>query len=176
MKLITLFLLIVSSIQIVAQEPISYEKVIKADSINKSDLFFMINDWIATKFNSAQDVIQLSDKEKGAIICKGITDYFYGEERSNNSFNGKLEYTFKIYVKDNRYKVIITSISHDGVSPLGLITNDSLHTYKKGWMKKHNNNAWRDVKIKSSQFANDIFESLENATSKHKSEIENEDW
>ncbi len=27
-------------------------------------------EWIATNYNSAQDVVQLSDKENGVIICK----------------------------------------------------------------------------------------------------------
>ncbi len=176
MRYLATALILFTTISILAQEPITYEKVIKADSIDKSDLFFMINDWFATNYNSAQDVIQLSDKEKGAIIGKGVTDYFYGEKYSNNSFNGHLDYTIKVYVKDNRYKVIITNIKHKGVSSLGLITSDSLHTTKKGWMKKYNNEAWINVKDKSSQFADDVFESLEIETSKQNSEINNDDW
>ncbi len=176
MKKSIMLLFLVLTIQIYGQEPISYEKVIKADGVNKSDLFFMINDWIATKYNSAQDVIQLSDKEKGAIIVKGLIDYYYGEKRTNNSYNGNLAYTLKVYVKDNRYKVIITSVNHEGVSSLGLITSDSLHTIKKGWMKKYNNDAWKNVKLKSWQFANNIFASLEKATSQQNSEIENDEW
>lgn len=176
MKKLTLILLLALTVQIYGQEPITYEKVLKAEGVNKSDLFFIISDWFASNYNSAKDVIQLNDKERGVIIGKGTMDYFYGEKRSNNSYNGHLDYTIKIYVKDNRYKVILTSFNHSGKSlSVRLITTDDVCT-TKGMYKKYDNNTWKNAKLKAWQFSENLFTLLELKTSAFKFENESDDW
>ena len=62
-----------------SQNPISFSKVIQAYSIGKTDLFVAVNDWFATNYNSAKDVIQMADKEAGIISGVGIFDYSFGK-------------------------------------------------------------------------------------------------
>lgn len=161
------------SINLAAQETITFEKIIKADSVDKEEIFVLINDWFATNYNSANDVIQMTDKKAGIIIGKGATDYFYG---NNSSYNGTLKYTIKVYVKDNRFKVNLLSYIHKGLSiNLGLITSAEIHS-KKGMFKKYNNKAWIDTKLKAKEHANFIFTELEKKANSKKNNSEENDW
>ncbi len=166
-------LIILITINLSAQDLISYEKVIKTDSIGKALIFSTINDWFATTYNSANDVIQMVDKEAGIIIGKGSMKYYYG---NNSSYNGNINYTIKVYVKDNRYKVILTDFKHSGLSfDLGLITSAEIYA-TKGMYKKYHNKAWSDIKLKTEQYSNDIFNSIENKTKKTNYINIGDDW
>jgi len=160
-----------------SQNSISFSKVIQADSIGKTNLFIAVNDWFATNYNSAKDVIQMADKEAGIITGVGTFSYSFGK-LSYLCFEGKLQYTIKIEVKDNRYRVELTNFAHSnnpGNSAdceLGLITDAELYT-TKGINKGPQNKTWSDIKIKAEQFAADIFTSIE---SKINSMSEKSDW
>ena len=172
-------LLLVASTNIYAQENLIFEKVIQSDSIGKSLLYVTINDWFASTYNSANDVIQMSDKDAGIIIGNGSMSYAK-KGMSYQCYSGNIKYTIKVYVKDNRYKVVLTNFNHSakvGHSPLcsfgGLTTADVYAT--KGMSKKYHNNAWSHMKVSAEQFSNGIFESLEKKTTIIKKEA-GDDW
>ena len=48
LSVITFGVLLITSLNINAQENLKFEKVIQTDSISKSQLFVTINDWFAT--------------------------------------------------------------------------------------------------------------------------------
>ena len=78
------YILLISLITILtnnsfSQENLTFSKIIKADSVSKTELFVVINDWFASNYNSANDVIQMSDKDAGIIIGKGSLKYSYGK-------------------------------------------------------------------------------------------------
>ena len=61
------------------QEPLEYSKVIYTDSVGKDMIYATIYEWFALNYNSANDVIQMSDKEEGIIIAKGGKRYSKGK-------------------------------------------------------------------------------------------------
>ena len=173
-------LLLIASLNINAQENLKFEKVIKTDSIGKSLLYATINDWFASTYNSANDVIQMSDKDAGIIIGNGSMSYskkgmFY------MCYSGYLKYTIKVYVKDNRFKVVLTNFNHSvkvGNWPqcaLGTLTTESVYA-TKGMSKKYHNNTWNDLKVTAEEYSNEIFESLEKKTKNIKAESVGDDW
>lgn len=110
-----------------SQEPLAFSKVIEAENKNKTELFIKINDWFAVNYNSANDVIQMADKEAGIIVGKGNMDYSLGKF-TYICYDGILNYTVKVQFKDNRFKVDISNFIHS-VNPgngqqcnLGLIS------------------------------------------------------
>jgi hypothetical protein len=147
-----------------AQEAISFSKVIRADSIDKTSLFASIHEWFAATYNSANDVIQMADEDAGTIIGKGTFEYSYGKS-SHSSYDGFVDYTIKAYVKDNRFKVVIENFSHVRATSmnLGLITSAEEYT-SKGMYKDYNNRVWSDLKEKSKVFSERIFSLLEEHT------------
>jgi hypothetical protein len=72
---------------------------------SKNDLYLRGKMFFAKAFKSANDVIQLDDKESGTTVGKGLSEIYV--------FNGmmdmkiQLHYTIKIQSKDNRYKYSI---------------------------------------------------------------------
>ncbi len=89
---------------------VSYTEVIKVDSATKDQLYLAARKWFADNYKSANDVIQMDDKEAGEIIGKGL---FY-ENLSFGVLVGAekvaVYHTVKISVKDGRYKYTITGL------------------------------------------------------------------
>lgn len=163
--------------------PLEFSKVLYTDSVGKVVLFSTINDWFATNFKSANDVIQMADKEAGIIIGKGTFEYSYGQKLSYICYSGYINFTIKVYVKDNRYKVEFLNFNHESVgsqysSPscsLGLITSNSESSFN-GLGKSFYNNVWIDVKEKINIKSEMIFNSLELKTKNIKILDDKDGW
>ena len=89
---------------------VSYEGVVKIDSLSAQEIYSRANEWFAITFNSAQSVIQMNDAEAKKIIGKAEIQVFYGRSEA-----GKFLYTISFFAKEGRYKYIITDIYHVGV-------------------------------------------------------------
>jgi hypothetical protein len=74
------------------------------DGLNspKDELFVTALSYFAINYNSANDVIQLNDKDAGLIIAKGI---FQIESGIVNTF---CDHTIRIDVKEGRARIILT--------------------------------------------------------------------
>lgn len=172
-------LLLIASLNINAQENLKFEKVIKTDSIGKNLLYSTINDWFATTYNSANDVIQMSDKDAGIIIGNGSMTY--NRKGMYTCYGGYIKYTIKIYVKDNRYKVVLTNFNHSvkagngAQCALGIVTAADVYA-TKGMSKRYHNKTWNDIKIKAEEYSNGIFLSLDKKTKNVKTETDEDDW
>ena len=163
-----------------SQESFTISKVITTEEVGKSMIYVAINDWFATTYNSANDVIQMADKEAGIIIGNGSMDYSK-KGIAYMCYGGWLKYTIKVYMKDNRFKVDITNFRHS-VKPdhgqqcaLGLITNAENYT-DKGMSKKYHNKVWNDIKEYGTSYAENLFLSLEERAKNIKKEVVTDDW
>lgn len=117
MKQIVLIAFLILSTIINAQEFKIEEKMVTGVFENnekpKSELFALINKWISVNYNSAKNVIQMSDAESGTIIIKGINEISY--KNPGKVLNPKLATEFtsikfnhliEINIKDNKYRII----------------------------------------------------------------------
>ena len=110
---------------------IKFEGVIIADGMSKKDIYFSIKEWFASSknlalnqsdqnYNEKSKLYEVDDIENGRIITQ-----MHNEIRLDNTGNvdetqkgGKkfrywIKYTFKVIIKDGRFKYIITSIIKD---------------------------------------------------------------
>jgi hypothetical protein len=114
-----IILVLMTSLHSYAQEYALEEKTITGvfdtEGKTKAEIFASINIWIALNYNSAQNVVQLNDKESGNIIVKGINEAVYRnvmkELYPNNKYmqeynSVKFNHTLEINVKDNKYRII----------------------------------------------------------------------
>ena len=159
-KTLLLALFAVSFTNLIAQEAVSYSKVVQVDSTDKAKLFAMVHEWFASTYNSANDVIQMSDKEAGILVGKGAMTYSYGKV-SYVCYDGKVDYTIKVSVKDNRFKIELSNFIHS-INPgngaqcnLGLITTAEVYT-TSGMSKNYSNKAWVDIKEKINSYSNGV--------------------
>ncbi len=81
-----------------------FSKVVSADGKTKDQLYSTARLYIAELFNSAQDVLQLEDKEGGVLIAKG-------NNPCPEDPKCRVWYTLRIQCRDGRYKVDIYQLS-----------------------------------------------------------------
>lgn len=86
-------------------------EIVNVDSISQNKLFVLINEWFASTYNDANSVIQMSDKEAGVIIGKGLITIpvsvsvdakAIGVTSVSSQYNQN--YTLKVDIKDNKYR------------------------------------------------------------------------
>lgn len=88
---------------------IVFSEAVVIDSTKKDVLYAKAKLWFANAFKSANDVIQLDDKENGIILGKGL---FKDTEKVGLAgiSNRTWKFTIKIQVKDGKYKAEIYDI------------------------------------------------------------------
>lgn len=84
---------------------VEFIEIISFDSIGKEELFINSQEWVVNAYNSANDVIQMNDKEAGKLIVKGIHQY-------NNALIGdlNLHHTLSVSVKDGKIRVSLSNL------------------------------------------------------------------
>lgn len=146
-----------------AQNAISVDTIIQAKGINKDEIFVKISTWIAQKYNSAQDVIQYSDKDAGVIICKGTFHHKFGSPGFYAQFYGYIDYTLSIKMKDEKYRITVDNFTHRSDDPtnpffansFGIVT-DSPESGGRWKNKKSFKKYWADLGEKCIIYANQI--------------------
>lgn len=155
-----------------AQEKLSYQTIIHADSIKKEIIYSGIKEWIGMNYQSAKAVIEVDDKESGLLVINPVSTYTksgFGYQ----CYAGYLKYSIKIEMKENKFRVIITNFTHESKNSsacsIGLITTDEDYT-RGGMSKGANNKVWHDIKDKTQAIADDLFASLSKISFKIKKE------
>ena len=181
-KLMMAFTIMTSMTMVVfGQEPLTYTEVVQVDSVSQNELYNRAKLWFATAYNSANDVLQIDNKEEGEIIGKAIMKYnpnvFMGMEQTK----GSIKYTIKIFVKEGRYKYEITDFIHDpygnqqGKSSMGLITTDKECPNPKPMAKGWSNKVWDDIKTQIEANVTSLIASLKEEMTKT-TESKKDDW
>ncbi|MBI1342132.1 MAG: DUF4468 domain-containing protein [Terrimonas sp.] len=93
-------------------EPLEAHKIIQADSISKNELYNRAMSWIAETFKSANNVIQLQDKENGKILIKGAIKYDAPAFSPGTNYSGNFFFTLSLEFKDGKYKYDIDNVYH----------------------------------------------------------------
>ncbi|UOQ64424.1 DUF4468 domain-containing protein [Hymenobacter volaticus] len=87
---------------------ISYQGVVEVPGTTKDQLYVRAYEWLAKTYRSANAVIQMQDKEAGRLVGKGVMKV------TLRGFNaGYVQHTITIYLKDGRYKYILTDFAHE---------------------------------------------------------------
>ncbi len=165
MKKLIVIVSLFCGINSISQQSISFQKELISEGKSKSELYVVLNEWFATTYNSANDVIQMQDKESGIIIGKGSMKYSM-KGMSYACYSGYIEYTIKTVANDGSVNISLTSFSHKAKATstssctLGLITTSEKYT-EKGMSKKYHNKVWNDLKLTCESYSNNMFDSIE---------------
>lgn len=90
---------------------VSFTKIVQLDSVKKEDIYIKALAYFTYNYKSGDDVIQLSDKEKGVIIGKGIFPEIYIDNgKIFKKVTSKYDaiHLLRIDVKDGKARIIIT--------------------------------------------------------------------
>lgn len=94
--------------------------------LSKNEIYVKVFEWVAKKFNSANDVIQMQDKEAGKIIGKGN----FTVDGPKNGFGtplsiDRVKFTLTIDIKDGRYRCVISDMLHEAGPSKGRMSSPS---------------------------------------------------
>ena len=119
-----------------------FTKVVSLKSKSKEELYLNSKQYFVETFKSANDVIQMDDKEAATIIGKGFTDVF--SVMMGISTPVKMWYTIKIQSKEGRYKYDIYDIYFECYGKEYVLPNPYVHKEtaedmfdKKNYYKKN---------------------------------------
>jgi hypothetical protein len=107
---------------------LTYSEVVQSPNTNVKELYSNIYEWFAKTYNSANNVIQLNDKENGKIIGKGgftiIPIHQWGNIKTPQTFF--VNYTLTVQIKDGRFKYDFSNIT---VRPIQSTATFGIETY-----------------------------------------------
>lgn len=154
-----------------------FTEVITVDSVSAEDLYNRAKLFIATSYNSAQNVTQMADDKQHTLVIKAYRVGNCENWAGPGTFAG-FTYTFKIFCKDNRYKYEISDIIHTKIydpqgsaSAGGRIENE----IPDGGMNKMMKKIWASLRLNMVNNTDALINSLKTSMSK-KSEIQNKEW
>ncbi len=102
---------------------ITYSEIKVIDSLSKEELYTKTLEWFAYKFTSSKDVIQLKDDIKNKVIGKGNFAIKYYTRNPN------IYFTISVFLKDNRYKIVITDLKYSDNQGEEFLVDD----FPKSW-------------------------------------------
>jgi len=152
---------------------ITFSTVTPVEGVDKNELHLRAHDWIIKSFNSPKDVIQLSDKDAGKIVCKTYTTVSAGK-----GLFGKvtmdLFYLLTIETRDNRYKITASNFIHSHKHP-GLNVEGE-NNFEEYFLLKHPTKKEKSLNMEmASNLANFIYSTFEQAESEINQQ-KNDDW
>lgn len=144
MKKVIVALLLFPSM-LFAQE---YSEVVEVSGKNADQLYTSARMWFAEKFKSANEVLQMDDRENGVIIGKGnisSDEYYSAGMGIQVQSNWIVKFTIKVMVKDGRYKCDMNDFTVDRYALGELLTKDeplSQYVDKKEYFKNGSETEW----------------------------------
>lgn len=160
--LFALFLMSYGMLYAQESEELSFSQVIMSkDSLSKNNLYSLLRSFVTDYYHDSKSVLQMEDKEAGIIIGKA-SSIFDPKSIFISAYEGWLDYSFKIQIKDGRYKISLYSFFHHNIighqkkANLGLLNTAEQYT-DKGMQKKYHNKVWIMLKDKAKEISFDFF-------------------
>lgn len=159
---------------------ILFTEVVEVPNTDKTELYLRAKEFFVEAFKSANDVIQLDDKESAVLIGKGFSDI-----NLKGGFGVpivmKMYYTIKVQSKDSRYKYEIYDILYKSY---GTYQYPETTIYSEGMFAKENyyknNGKERTVNSNYKEATlnriNEIETSLKNKMKEDGISSSNDDW
>lgn len=156
---------------------IVFTEVVQTPGVNRSDLYNAAREWFVVSFKSADDVLQMEDKEAGILMGKAFNSVS-ATTGMGVTIPYMLYYTIKLYFKDGRYKYVVTDLiyrsddnEHQNAVEL-FIVDDYLYKNKSKGKFDYMNKQWKRETIKS---IDKLISNLKSTMAKAKS-LNNDDW
>ena len=167
-KVVLFFALLLFGVNLSAQDPLFFSKVIEAKGLYKSTIYSAVRSWFSATYNDSDNVIETDDEDAGIIIARGAVEY-HKDGIAYACYEGQIKYLIEAQVKNGQYLVVITYITHEVKSSssksceLGLITEEYA-PYLKGPTKKFHNEVVQDIQMKMEEYSTSLFKRIEETT------------
>jgi len=151
------------------ENPTFFSQVIEVPNKTKDEIFDKIKLWLVESFKDFNSVSQMDDKSTGVFILKPSMKFVSANPKAQQYWDGFLDYTMKIIVKDNKFKVDLNNFNHkasDKINSVGMKVNTSLGliTDKEifGSKNKYDNLIWSELKNNVKTYSEKMIDSIKN--------------
>ncbi len=138
MRKILLSFFVLFPLFVLAQKPVECDTIIECSGITADKLYSRMKYFVADNFKSAQNVIQLDDKDEHRLLCKGNIR-FEVKSMTWGMLDGVINFTLDLQAKDGKYRVTFRDFTHENFNRkygdswcMGLVCDDVPEGYKKG--------------------------------------------
>lgn len=90
--------------------------------VSSSDIYLRSKLWFVENFKNAGAVIQMDDENRGIIIGKGNTK-IQSKGRMGSTFENRMDFTLKVEVKDQKYRITVSDIGYHDTNVIGQINS-----------------------------------------------------
>lgn len=101
-------------------DPLELSEVVQVPGTKGVELFPRAQEWFVNNFVSANNVIQMTDKENGIIMGSGALKYEPDTAIGYVGLSGFIHFTVKIVLKDGRFKYTFNDFRHSGTPAMGV--------------------------------------------------------
>lgn len=148
---------------------ITYQGVVEVPGVSKADLYARAAAWAAKTYSTTENAIQQQDPQAEQLVVKGlrpaVTRTMYaGVLRT--SYAGVVRHTLTVYVKDGRYKYVLTDLAHDAAGTPNLNSGGPLEQERAnlfGYVGIGSKKAWDELKVDATRDARHLTASLQAA-------------
>ena len=146
--------------------PLVYSQVIEVPNTTKDILYDKLKQWMATAYKNFSKVVQLDDKNAGTMVGQANMS-FQVKSFSMTCSTGYVNYTIKLFVKDNKFKIEMSQMEHQAragsvqACSLGFLT-DSENYKDKGLTAGPYNKVWVQLKQDTKTYFDGLVENLQN--------------
>lgn len=168
---LTLFLILpitaLSQVE-VEHDDLEYVGVIEVQDVSASDLYERSKVWFATRYRSANDVLQYDNRETAQIIGKANLAYDPSFLSGRDGVIGFVRYEVTITSRDGRFRYEFKNFYHEptgyrGAYSVGILTTSDDHPNPGGrFERRQNNRVWNDIKNQVDETINALIEDLSN--------------
>lgn len=150
-----------------ATQLISYQGVVPVPGVGQADLYARAAAWAARTYNATDQVTP--QPAAGEIDVRGrrivqLRTTYDGVPRG--SYAGVVHHTLAIYVKDGRYKYVLTNLTHDAIGAPNLRSGGALekdHASLFGYAGLGSRKPWDELKVDATRDARRLVADLQAA-------------
>lgn len=148
---------------------ISYEGVVPVPGASAAALYDRARAWVATAYDQHNAQLEREDPAAGEIQLQGtrlaqVYQDYQGVPRA--SYAGVVRHSLTIYVKDGRYKYVLTDLAHDAQRTPNLHSGGPLeqkHASLYGYAGLGSGQQWAELKTAALRDARQLVASLQQA-------------
>ncbi len=146
---------------------ITYQEVVQVPGVSQADLYARAAAWAARTYNTADQVTP--HPETSELDIKGrrtVTLRTTYADVLRGSYAGVVHHTLTIYVKDGRYKYVLTDLTHDASGVPNIHSGGPLEqdrTSLFGYAGIGSQKPWEEIKVEATRDARNLMAELQAA-------------
>ncbi len=156
---------------------ITYEGVVPVPGVSQADLYARAASWVAKTYTATTTGVVQPDPAAGQLVVQGMRPAVVYKEYAGvlrSSYAGVVRHTLTIYVKDGRYKYVLSHLTHDaqGTPNLksgGALEQDNASLYGYAGIGSHK--PWTDLRVAATRDVRHLATDLEAAMTLQKPKV-----